>query len=352
VIQGGARVLAATVMATTEGSTTRIAALDFTKGALVLLMVVYHWLNYFVAAEGDFYRYLRFVTPSFILITGFLISSVYLSKYDLGDAKLGKRLAQRGAKVMGIFFVLNLIIDLLLHRSSSAETMSGPFSTQALLAVYVSGNTEMANGKVAAFYILVPISYLLLLAAGLVLIFRDRYVFLYAFVVFLAAVIALEWSGAKSANLELLTIGLLGVGLGYIPMGKINRLIAHPYVLLAGYVCYLLAITRWNVIYPLQIVGVCLNVILIYLLGTAAGDAGAAAKIVILLGKYSLVGYIAQMAILQILHRGLRSVDLGPAARGGCFVAATVLTIASVEVLHRARAKSAAVDGLYRAVFA
>src|SRR6184192_3526731 len=57
----------------------RNSALDFTKGMLVLLMVLYHWLNYFVASEGDFYRYLRFVTPSFIFITGFLISNVYLS---------------------------------------------------------------------------------------------------------------------------------------------------------------------------------------------------------------------------------------------------------------------------------
>lgn len=344
--------MATTAMATTAAPANRISALDFTKGALVLLMVVYHWLNYFVAAEGDFYRYLRFVTPSFILITGFLISSVYLSKYDLSDARLGKRLAQRGAKVIGIFVVLNLIIDLLLHRPDSVETTGGPWSLRTLELVYVSGNTEMATGKVAAFYILVPISYLLLLAAVLVLISHYKYVFLYAFMLCLATVSAMELSGAKSANLELLTIGLLGVSLGYVPIGRINTLIAHPYVLLAGYVCYLLAITRWNAIYPLQIFGVCLNVILIYLLGTAAGDEGSAAKIVILLGKYSLVGYIAQIAVLQILHRGLLSVGLGLAARGGCFVAAVVLTIVCVEVLHRMRAKSAAVDSLYRAVFA
>ncbi len=340
-----------TATATTAGSPNRISALDFTKGALVLLMIVYHWLNYFVAAEGDFYRYLRFVTPSFILITGFLISNVYLSKYDLSDTRLGKRLAQRGAKVMGIFIVLNLIIDLLLHRADMA-TVGGPWSPRTLELVYVSGNTEMATGKVAAFYILVPISYLLLLSAVLILISHYKYVFLYAFVLFLVVVSAMELAGAKSANLELLTIGLLGVSLGYVPIGKINRLIAHPYVLLAAYACYLLAITRWNAIYPLQIFGVCLNVILIFLLGTVAGDNSFVAKTVILLGKYSLVGYIVQIAVLQILSRGLRSVNLGLAARGGCFVAAIVLTIASVEVLHRARAKSAAVDGMYRAVFA
>lgn len=48
----------------------RIPALDFTKGALVLTMVLYHWLNYFVGVTGYYYRYLHFLTPSFIFITG------------------------------------------------------------------------------------------------------------------------------------------------------------------------------------------------------------------------------------------------------------------------------------------
>src|SRR4029077_598346 len=51
----------------------RIPALDFTRGTLVLIMVLYHWLNYFVTADGTIYKYLRFLTPSFIFITGFLI---------------------------------------------------------------------------------------------------------------------------------------------------------------------------------------------------------------------------------------------------------------------------------------
>src|SRR5207302_5956026 len=56
------------MMVATASKTHRLPALDFTKGALVLFMVLYHWLNYFVSTEGDFYRYLRFLTPSFIFI--------------------------------------------------------------------------------------------------------------------------------------------------------------------------------------------------------------------------------------------------------------------------------------------
>ena len=55
---------------------------------LVLFMVLYHWLNYFVTPFGDMYKYLRFLTPSFIFITGFLISNVYLERYDIADRRV------------------------------------------------------------------------------------------------------------------------------------------------------------------------------------------------------------------------------------------------------------------------
>src|SRR5439155_17798294 len=41
----------------TGRTTDRVPALDFTKGALVLFMVLYHWLNYFVSPQGEMYRY-------------------------------------------------------------------------------------------------------------------------------------------------------------------------------------------------------------------------------------------------------------------------------------------------------
>jgi uncharacterized membrane protein len=84
-------------MMTTSSKANRILALDFTKGALVLIMVLYHWINYFNGPSDN--RYLRFLTPSFIFITGFLISNVYLTKYGILDPQLPKRLIQRGVKI-------------------------------------------------------------------------------------------------------------------------------------------------------------------------------------------------------------------------------------------------------------
>src|SRR6267143_6134007 len=128
-------------MMATSTTTGRVPAIDFTKGALVLFMVLYHWLNYFISPQGDFYRYLRFVTPSFIFITGFLISSVYLSRYDTSDSRLVKRLLQRGMKIFGVFILLNVIISLLFRESYGGKVVFGQLSVTNMVAVYVTGNT-------------------------------------------------------------------------------------------------------------------------------------------------------------------------------------------------------------------
>ena len=90
----------------------------------------------------------------------------------------------------------------------------------------------------------------------------------------------------------------------------------------------------------------------IYLLGERGGQLGGMRGCAILLGKYSLLGYIAQIAILQLLHRGLWHIDLGITALFATFALACLLTILTVAANDRARARVGAVDKLYKAVFA
>ena len=342
------------VMIPTGSKTHRIAALDFTKGALVLFMVLYHWLNYFMATEGDFYRYLRFLTPSFIFISGFLISHVYLSKYGIGDPHLPKRLIHRGLKILGLFIFLNVTLSFLFSKSYNGKILFDPFSISNIIAIYVTGNVYVTGiGKAAAFYILVPISYLLLLSAGLLIPCRlNKYTFHVVCMFFLLCILILDLNGFESGNLELLTIGLLGVIIGYVPIEKINNVVRHPYTLVSAYLCYISAITVWDVVFPLQVVGVCLSLMLIYLLGAKNGEPGRMRSHIILLGKYSLFGYIAQIAILQLIFRVLRHINLGDGALVISFFGAFALTMLSVEAVDYARAKSTTVDSSYKAVFA
>lgn len=350
-----------TPLANTDGTASasvpkaqRIPALDFTKGALVLIMVLYHWINYFIGPQWAYYEYLRFLTPSFIFISGFIISHVYLSKYHASDPRLSKRLLIRGVKLLGVFLFLNLARIFVGPLLGSGAAMQNLPSLKDLFTIFVSGNYSNVGSKLVSFSILVPISYLLMLSGVLVLLYRVyRYTFHLACVFLLSsiAIMGLVW-GARSYCLEFITIGMLGVQTGFFPITSVNRVIRHPYLLALAYLCYVIAITIWNVAFLLLIVGVLLSLSVIYLAGDSGGDSSALNREVILLGKYSLFGYISQIAILQILSASSHRVNLGFPGLVLSFVAAFVLTIVSVEVVDRARARTAPVDRLYKVVFA
>jgi peptidoglycan/LPS O-acetylase OafA/YrhL len=333
-------------------SSSRISALDFTKGALVLFMVLYHWLNYFVTPEGSVYRYLRFLTPSFIFIAGFLVSNVYFPKYRRGDSKVPVRLLIRGLKILAVFLVLNLVIGMLISMSTTGQLVPEHFSVAAS-SLYIFGTTSVAGVKAAVFYVLIPISYLLMVSALLLLVGgRYRYTFHIAAAFCLLAIYFFDRRGMQNSNLELLTMGLLGVIAGYLPLAQINRFVGSPYTLLILYALYLGAITFWSTPYPLQIVGVCLTLLVLYALGSSEEEPGRVRAHIILLGKYSLLGYIIQMAFLQIIHRFVRQIDFGDHGLVVSFLLGFGLTMTSIELVDRLRKKSGMFDAGYKAVFA
>jgi peptidoglycan/LPS O-acetylase OafA/YrhL len=339
--------------AASSPKSTRIPALDFIKGALVLIMVLYHWINYFIGNQWGYYRYLRFLTPSFIFIAGFMISNVYLSKYAAADPRLSKRLFIRGTKLMAVFLVLNLFRILVIPLLGTGVFVKNMLDLRNIFTVFVSGNFPITGGKLVSFSILVPISYLLMISGALTLPYRlCRYTFHLVCALLLISILVLGLTGARSYNLEFIAIGMLGFVTGFMPIDKINDIVRHRHALGFAYVCYAIAITIWDVPFLLLIVGVFLNLAAIYLVGASGSESAATRSEIILLGRYSLFGYISQIAILQILGVGFRHVNLGVAALLVSFVAAFALTIVSVEVLDRARARMPGVDRLYKAVFA
>ena len=331
-----------TPAAVTAGRT-RNDALDFTKGALVLFMVLYHWLNYFVPLDWDVYRYLRFISTSFIFITGFLVSNVYLAKHAADDRRLHRRLAERGAKILVIFIVLNVTASLVFGGGGAALAPGNASAWD----IFVTGNGN------AAFSILVPIGYFLLLAPAVLTASRLLRLPLQATgVVAVAAVIVAGEAGVRSANLELIAIALLGLSVGMVPVRRIDASVSRPWLLAAVYVLYLAAITRWNVPFALQALGVCLSLQLIYVAGLKWRHRGVLHRWVVQLGSYTLVTYIAQIVILQLLRRGLRGIPLAGSELLLPFAVTVALTIVVTQVVIQARKRSGAADRLYRAVFA
>jgi peptidoglycan/LPS O-acetylase OafA/YrhL len=332
----------------------RIPAFDFTKGALVLFMVLYHWLNYFVGPQGEYYNYLHFLTPSFIFISGFLISHVHFGKYGTGSARLSGRLSIRGLKILAVFVSMNLLIAIFLPDSGVRQAFANGSLGSDLYRVFVSGDVLMDGiGKAASFTILVPIGYLLISSAGLLLLCRfSRYTFLFACGLLLLCVVFRETRGLQGWNLELLMIGMLGVVLGYATSAQVEAFVSHRLALCGAYGVYLVAVTIWGVPLSLRITSVILTTALIYVVGDKKGQPGLLRSHIALLGRYSLFGYLSQILILQILRRLFGSGDLGIGALLLSLLLGFALSMASVEILDCMRARVSGVDRLYKAVFA
>lgn len=337
-----------------DATSVRIPAFDFTKGTLVLFMVLYHWLNYFYGPQGEIYRYLRFLTPSFIFITGFLISYVHFSKYGIGSLKLLKRLFLRGIKLLAVFVALNMLVSLLVPDSLIRNIFTGHSTLVGLDAIFFTARaSSVGASKIASFGILVPISYLLMIAGLLSMICKFfKYTFYAASALLLSCMVVLDLHGIQSVNLELVTVGLIGVVFGYASGDQIQKLVSHPWVIVFSYCAYLVAITVWNISFYVQMIGACLTTALIYLVGVNRGRPGRLYGQIVRLGRYSLFGYISQIAILQLLNAGLRHVNRGYAILGASLVAGLALTMISVEAVDRGRRRSKTVDAVYRAVFA
>ncbi len=321
----------------------RIPALDFTKGALVLIMVLYHWTNYFVMVDGSVYKYLRFLTPSFIFITGFLISQVYLSKYQTSGSKVPGRLLRRGIKLLAIVVCLNLVPGAA-RLATSYQPGSGSIAEMVLACAM--GTTRVA------FSVLIPIAYLLILSAGLLIVSRHyRNIFHATCALSVACALLFELKGIRSGYLQLVSIGMLGITVGYISIDRINRFVKRRLAMVVAYLAYLTAITLWDDSYALQIAGVCLSLAIIYWLGVEFAETSRAGKVAVLLGQYSLFAYIAQIVILQILRRGLGPFGAGIGGSGAAFVGCLAGTVLSVEVLDRARPRIVGLNRAYTAVF-
>ena len=156
-----------------------------------------------------------------------------------------------------------------------------------------------------------------------------------------------------SSNLYLLMIGVLGVVFGFASREQIAALVNRRYLLYGLYCVYLVAITLWDVTLPVQTTGAVLTTALIYIVGDKRKrEPGMVQARVNLLGKYSLFGYIAQIAILQVLRRVSWFCQHGVMVLLISLLLGFMLTVVVVELLDWAKVQSRTVNRLYRLVFA
>jgi peptidoglycan/LPS O-acetylase OafA/YrhL len=310
-------------------------------------MVLYHWLNYFFGLDWGGYRYLRFLTPSFIFLTGFLVSHVYLVRFPYDSPTLRRRLIQRGVKLLLLFVVLNVAVTALELHTAEPWRWSASWPVSRIAAVF------LRNEGGAAFSILVSIAYFLIAAPVVLYISKRSGLSLTAIAaVGLGAAIWLSLAGMDNFNAEMLAIAFVGLAAGAPEHRRLTTAVNHPGLLLLGYLLYLLAIMFFDVPFTLQVVGVCLSVSLLYVLGLGHRRPRGVRQQIIDLGKYSLFAYVVQIAVLQILRRAFSGADLTTVDLAAALVLAVVATVGVVRAASACRVSWPIADRCYRAVFA
>lgn len=322
----------------------RIVALDWTKGALVVCMVIYHAINYSAFSDLAF-RFLSFLPPAFILITGFLVGQVYASNYDLKTWKPYARLAIRGGKLLILFAVLNLAYCVFVMRGLAAGISQ--FSTQAN-NIFLSGNSQSG-----IFEVLLPIAYFLLIAPVLLWLRLGSAaaVAVFAGGFFLICVI-LALKNISLNNLNLLSVGVLGMGFGLVPIHVINRWAGRWWIILLSYLFYRILSYFFGEPYPIQTLAAIVTVLLLFCCASNLDCKGWFGQQMLLLGKYSLLGYLVQIAILQVAVRICGQKTESIVGVVGLCLATMFLTALAIFAIDKLRRQARAVDYVYRLAFA
>jgi peptidoglycan/LPS O-acetylase OafA/YrhL len=327
----------------------RLQAIDFTKGALVIFMVIYHALNYSTQLELGF-RYLAFLPPSFIFITGFLIAFVYFPRPRGRDAATSGRMVVRGLKLLVLFTVLNVLGTLVSTRNYNGQPMHLKSFFAHWQEIYFSG-----AGTMAAFEVLLPIAYILLLGPLLLWLSRQGRWTVPALAVLTIPVLAgLEANrSGVPVNAAMMSAGLLGAALGLLPQASFDQLgrwwVVPPvlYAILAG-----LAHDRMGERFLLQLSAATLSVAALFGIGARFQKTAWLMDRFTMLGNYSLLAYIVQIAFLQILVRLLGRPE--PASLDFLLLlsATLLVTVLAAELTDWLRTASSWVDRAYRLVFA
>lgn len=324
----------------------RNTALDFVKGVLVLSMVLYHSLNYFMN-NSILFRYLRFIAPGFIFISGFMVTNVLYLKYGAHFRSLSSRLVSKGIKLVAIFTCLNIVINFAFNSNYGGRELGIRFFFQNALSIYYFGIDKMA-----AFGILLPIGYLYIFASFVLWMTKRSRYFLFLLSIGLIIYVTIYSLYFKvSGHVWSITFGFFGMTLGLIPVQKINKLLVHKLYIVFLFTIYLVIISIFSQPFLLQVFGTVLTLSFFYAIGMSPGCKGIIAEGIYLLGRFSLVSYIIQIVILQVIYRFsiLNSGEVKSILIA--FSITLVLTFAFIEILNLSIQHSRVIKKLYRVIF-
>lgn len=304
----------------------RDLALDFAKGALVVFMVIYHAMSILSTAGPEDFQHIRFVSGSFIFLSGYVVARFHFDRFLADRRGTTSWLLQRGCKLVLLFTALNLLIPL--------TGIGNPGKSQPGILQYAgnfAGIYVLGDSRYASFQILLPIAYLLMLSpVFLRLVGRSKAGGLTA----LATTFACTLVPIESPHWELTVLGAIGLS-----AGMLESISHQPFPTASGrlasvalVVCIGLmgALSRYPASYA---IGVAAVTKLLYDLGKIAHLPRHLVLALVVLGRYSLPGYLAQIAILRILFIALTKERLALGLELATLIAATSALLFGMCVL-------------------
>jgi peptidoglycan/LPS O-acetylase OafA/YrhL len=321
-------------------------ALDFVKGFLVLVMVGHHSFEYFKGKEYHLIKYIDFVTGAFVFISGFVVSSIYGARLASLSSSTCWRLLWRGCKLVLLFLALNTGINLLLKVNYDGQRLGLVHFYAAFFSVFFAGNK-----KVASFEILLPIAYTLCASGLFLLLARAKLLLAAPVFVLLALCLMLQ---NPPFNLYYLTIGLSGFATGlYCDKERLGTIARRHRLYLFGCACiytFLIAYLRKDNL-VLYLFGILSVVGAVYLCARDFNYNRSANRAIVLLGQYSLLGYLAHILFLQLLFRLIHYPMLSAASAVLPFTLACTFLVVLCYLVQNFRERFASADRIYRFVF-
>jgi peptidoglycan/LPS O-acetylase OafA/YrhL len=323
----------------------RDSVLDIVKGICVIVMVVYHSMEYFPDSVLDL-KFVSFVSGAFIFMAGFVITNIYLKKYDAWTQgwEIFRRLALRGLKLILIAAALNLVIHVLLGPGGWRATRS----VGALFYNMLTG----ADYHAASFILLVVIGYSLIATGFLVAISKGRPAILVGTaILFLGyALISNHFHWPFDYDARLFAIGQLGMASGLMNREQLSRLSGNLEAVVAIFFVQLLLMVVLPFGYWLYLINLLCTVLLANSAASKFNPESFVSRKLSLLGRYSLLSYLFQIAFLQCVRRVARDAIMDEWVL--VVIAATSMaTLGCIEVTNRLKKKSKFVDQTYKWIF-
>ena len=308
-------------------------------------MIVFHAINYFSSSLSPLLLYLKFVSGGFIFITGYIVATFYATKWATNPFRTATRLLIRGFKLVALFTVINLAINALSVRNfNTVQFGLGQFADRAA-DIYIGG-----SGRYAAFEVLLPIGYLLMLSPMVLWLQRWPALLLGALVLLCSATLFLHW---HLGNFALLLVGGAGMLAGlFLPPDRVASR-AHlrasvPMLLLVVAAVPWLRYSLAGYLLYIAVVFKCVADVSLVL-----PSHWPARKLVLFCGEYVLFCYLTHILILQAIFR-----LAWPHPESRYLIVALIAVVTGAVMILGARVVDAArrqfqpVDQAYRFVFA